>query len=128
MNNIYGDGLLSSPELFRKATMFNQSPIVNGGYRDQTPGVPVKLIFRDEGSAVKSSGGSIVRTKTKTAWSRKVLPPNVFLFFEGTVYRLLKDQEWGFQAGFYIYGIEKVVGDNGAASYEPSARLGGSDF
>lgn len=128
MNNIYGDGLLSSPELFQKATMFNQSPLVNGGYDNQTPGVPVRGIFQDEGSEVKTKGGATTKSKNKTIWSRKPLVAGAFLLFKTTVYRILKDQEWDFQAGFYVYGIEKVVGDNGSKSYEPAASLGGRDF
>jgi len=128
MTGIYGDGLLSSPELFRRAVLFDQKPLVNGGYIDQTQGVPVRLIFRDEGSKIQSSGGAIVRTKSKTIWSRKVLVPGAFVLFQNTVYRLMTDQEWDFQAGFYIYGIEKVVGDNGKASYDPKANDGGRTF
>lgn len=128
MNNIYGDGLLSSPELFQKAIMFNQSPVVNGGYIDQTTGIPVRLIFKDEGSSVKTSGGSVVVTKNKTGWSRKALPPNVFLLFKSVVYRLMNDQDWAFQGGFYVYGLEKVMGDNGQTSYQPVADSGSRDF
>lgn len=128
MNNIYGDGLLSSPELFQKAILFNQSPIVNGGYDGQTPGFPVRVIFQDEGSKAETKGGAIVNTKVKTVWSRKPLVLGAFLFFQGTVYRIMNDQDWTFQAGFFVYGIEKVVGDNGSKSYEPTAQLGGRDF
>ncbi len=127
-SSIYGDTLLSSPEAFQSAVMFSQNPVVNGGYVDQTQGVPVRLIFKDETSGVKDANGVWVRTVKKTVWSRKALVVGTFLLFEDIVSRIMTDSGWKRQAGFFIYGLDKVVGDNGSPSYDPKANNGGRDF
>lgn len=127
MRNLY-PGILAMPQLFQKAKLFNQSPLVNGGYDKKTPPIDIRVIFRDETSAVKTEGGVLVRTRKKTIWSRKELPAGAFIWFENLVFRIVTDNDWGLQRGFFIYEIEKVIGDNGKPAYIPAAQLGGHDF
>lgn len=127
MKNLY-PGILAMPQLFQKGKLFNQDPIVNGGYDNKTPAVDVRFIPRDEVSTVKSSGGVIVRTRVKTIWIRREVPAGAFLWFKGTVFRIITDNDWETQRGFFIYEIEKVIGDNGTPTYIPAAQLGGHDF
>jgi hypothetical protein len=121
-------GILSMPQLFKKAVMFNQNPVVNGGYNDQTPGVKVRVIFQDEKSGAKLEGGAWVATRKKTVWSLTKLVTGAFFYFESTVFRIMTDQDWQTQSGYFVYDLEKVIGDNGKPSYDPKANLGGRDF
>jgi len=128
MNAVYGDPLLSSPELFQKAKLFNQKPLINGGYDERTPFVTIRGIFQDENSGVKDNHGNWVKTRNKTVWSRTKLPAGAFILFEGVVSRIMTDQDWPRQGGFYVYGLEKVIGDSGQPMVAPPAQLGGADF
>lgn len=132
MNAIYGSTILSFPELMETILYFDQSPIVNGGYDKQTPSIPVRGMFQDEGSRAQDSNGNWVKTSSKTVWSLVELVAGKFVCRkEGAkeiIYRILTDQGWKFQMGFYVYGIEKVVGDSGRDVQAPVANLGGSEF
>jgi len=40
------------------------------------------------------------------------------------VYRVLSHNRWEFESSMTIHGLERVVGDNGAVTNEPSYNLG----
>lgn len=132
MNAVYGSTILSFPELMETILYFDQSPLVNGGYDNRTPSIPVRGMFQDEGSRAKDSNGNWVKTSTKTVWSRVELMAGKFLCRkEGAkevIYRIETDQSWKFQMGFYVYGIEKVIGDSGAGVEAPVANLGAGEY
>lgn len=129
MNNaIYGDMILSFPEQERKFFYFDMAPKLNDGYENITDGVPMYGILHAEKSSAKDSNGNWVREDKQTVWSRKPLQSGKFVMFDRVVYRILTDQDWPTQGGFYVYGIEKVIGSNGQATVDPQANLGGRSF
>lgn len=128
LNAVYGQSLLSFPELFRKFKYFNQSPLNNGGYDDKTPYIEKRAVFRDDGSKAKDPNGNWVRTSRKTIWSQERLMPGAFVLFNGLVYRIVSDQAWPRQGGFYVFELEKLVGNAGVNEVKPAANLGQGSF
>ena len=128
MTAIYGDSLLSSPELMETIQVFQQAPLVGGGYGPKSDPIPFRVIKWDEGSRIKGQDGTWVKIASRTLWSRKQIPDASFFDKLGTVWRIMTDQAWKQQAGFYIHGLEKVVGLNGNPSTAPEVNLGGGSF
>lgn len=125
---VYAGMILTVPQLFRKVKLFTQSPVINGGYDQTTPYTDARVILKDDSSGVKDQHGNWVRTKRKSIWSRIEIQPGSFMLHEDTVYRVMTDQSWETQAGFFTYGIEKVIGDSGTPTFKPAANDGRADF
>lgn len=109
------------------------------GY-DVGPGAPSSVqsisgILQCVERRVKNSEGNLVTVRTMKFWTRKVLSVGWFIRavhgdYAGIVYRLTTDNGWREEAGFTVYGLEKVVGDDGNATANPvsSGSVGTGDF
>lgn len=128
MKGIYAGAILTAPQLWKNAKVYAMAPEINGGYRQTTPYRDLRIIPKDNVSRVKSQGGVYVREKKKTIWVSTQLETGLFLLFQNVVYRILTDTEWTNQAGFIVYDIEKVIGDNGMPTYQPAANLGAREM
>lgn len=122
---VYGESLLCFAEQFRSVSYFNQTPTEAGGWEGKTTPVVIRGVLHSTGPrAVKDSNGNLVKIDKKEFWTSTELTPGYFLSYGSEVYRLLGENNWSFEDGFYKYGIEKVVGDDGTLTYDPGFETG----
>lgn len=135
MAGTYGDTLLAWPEQQRAIGIFDMTPKVNGGWEvvaDQGGNKIVTTIIGvlqdTRGGTVKDSNGNLVKTEGRELWTQEPGLAGRFLEWEGAVYRLTDSNNWSFEGGFYRYGAEKVVGNNGTESDSASWNTGAGSF
>ena len=128
MTALHGDLLLSVAGRMETIQVFQQAPVVGGGYGPKSDPIPYRVIKRDEISSIKNQDGTIFKSASRTIWSRDQIADAAFFEEESIIWRIITDQAWKRQSGFYIYGIEKVVGLNGMPTQEALVSLGGRDF
>lgn len=137
MAGVYGDMLLAWPEQNRPLEVYDQNPLINAGWeavRDQS-GEIIKTtamgVFQNtRGGGIKDSNGNTVETEGLEFWTYTGGLAGKFFERNGKVYRLSvpDDSDWSFEGGFYRYGVEKVVGNNGTESDNAAWNLGGNSF
>ena len=136
MSGVYGDMLLAWPEQQRSLEVYDMTPKVNGGWDpvvDQQTGKVITTtvigVFQNtRGGGVKDSNGNLVRTDGREFWTHVAGLEGKFFNWNSIVYRLTDTNNWSFEGGFYRYGVEKVVGNNGTESDNATWNLGGGSF
>lgn len=135
MAGVYGDMLLAWPEQQRAIDVFDMTPKVNGGWDIVTDQQGQKIVqtvigvFQNtRGGGLKESNGNLVKTDGRELWSQYAGLEGKFFEWGGHVYRLSDTNNWSFEGGFYRYGIEKVVGNNGTESDNSTWNLGSDSF
>ena len=135
MAGTYGDTLLAWPEQQRAIGIFDMTPKVNGGWDivvDKSGNKIVTTIIGvlqdTRGGTVKDSNGNLVKTEGRELWTQVPGLGGRFFDWNGAVYRLTDSNNWSFEGGFYRYGAEKVVGNNGTESDSASWNTGAGSF
>lgn len=135
MAGVYGDMLLAWPEQQRAIDVFDMTPKVNGGWDIVTDQQGQKIVqtvigvFQNtRGGGLKESNGNLVKTDGREFWTQYAGLEGKFFEWGGHVYRLSDTNNWSFEGGFYRYGIEKVVGNNGTESDNSTWNLGSDSF
>lgn len=125
--SVYGLSIECFPELFVTVEYFNQDPKINAGFENKTTPQEIRVIFQSTGNrAVKDNNDNIVYVNKKEIWCSTELQPGYFISQGEDVYRISQENNWFFEDGFYKYGIDKVVGDDGSLTNEPDYNLGES--
>lgn len=137
MAGVYGDMLLAWPEQNRTIEVYDMKPKPNGGWDkvvDQSGNVITQTIIgvfqNTRGGGVKDSNGNLVETEGRELWTQTEGLNGKFTTWNGEVFRLLvpDGSDWSFEGGFYRYGVEKVVGNNGTESDNATWNIGGGSF
>ena len=126
---IYGDMLLAFPEQYTTITVYSMTPNYNGGWtpgNDQRP--VIGIIQNTSGNQIKDSNGNLARTGGSEFWSEEADLADLFTQIDGDVYRLVSDNKWKTEGGFYRYSLQKVVGNDGTESENPAWNTGGHNF
>lgn len=130
MSGIYGDMLLAFPEQRTTITVYSMTAMINGGWA-QVPGSTqnVQGIYQHTtGKKLQDSNGNTVQTSGLEFWTETGNLSGMFTEIEGLVYRLNSDNNWNSEGGFYRYGLEKVVGNNGTQPINTSWNPGTNNF
>ena len=137
MSGIYGDMLLAWPEQNRVLEVYDMKPKQNGGWDkvvDQSGNLITQTIIgvfqNTRGGGVKDNNGNLVETEGRELWTQTGGLNGKFLTWNGDVFRLTvpDGSDWSFEGGFYRYGVEKVVGNNGTESDNATWNIGGGSF
>ena len=138
MAGVYGDMLLAWPEQNRQLEVYDQNPGINAGWvpvKDPQTGEIIKTtvvgVFQNtRGGGIKDSNGNQVDAEGCEFWTQTGGLVGKFFQRNGKVYRLSvpDDSDWSYEGGFYRYGVEKVVGNNGTESDNAAWNLGGGSF
>jgi hypothetical protein len=119
---IYGNGLRDFPEQYRTVEYFNMTPNMSGGYDpvlddDEEPVEPTDIegVLQNTGKkGVKDSNGNIAYVSSMEFWSEDELELGWFIKFNDVTFRLIPANDWSIEDGFYRYGLEKLIGDDGS--------------
>lgn len=129
MSGVYGDMLLFFPEQRRSITVYSQTAKMNGGWTKNNDDRSVTGIWQHtRPKALKDSNGNTVKSSGLEFWSEEADLGGLFTVLEGDVYRLLSNQPWAFEGGFYRYELDKVVGNDGTESINTSWNVGSHNF
>lgn len=128
VRSIYQGSVAVMAELKVSFKYFNESPIVNGGYRDSTPSVSKWGIFYSQGKRVKDNQGNWVTSNSQTLWMTEELLQGYFVEFEGVVYRLMQNKDRGRQGGFFIYDLDERIGNSTKTQFAPVIETGANEF
>ena len=108
--------ILHFPEQIRDFQYFNATPSVNSGYTPIGTPVTVHGVIQNDVTAIRESNGTIVNIDHMNVWIDSQLNRGWFLLFQETMFRIVNGNDWPFEGGYYLYTIERVVGDNGTPS------------
>lgn len=132
MAGVYGDMLLAWPEQQITITVYSMTPKVNGGW-DNVEGSQetiIGILQNTRGGGDKDSNGNLVRTEGGELWTQSENLNGKFFSFENDVYRISAPDanNWNREGGFFRYGVQKVVGNNGTESDNAAWNLGTNTF
>jgi hypothetical protein len=127
---VYGDMLLYFSEQRRSLTVYQQTPLINGGWEKVIDSdLVVTGIFQNtKPSQIKDSNGNLVLSSGFEFWSETGNLNDYFTQIKDKVYRLISMQDWETEGGFYRYSLDKVVGNNGSETDDTAWNLGPNSF
>lgn len=130
MSGVYGDMLLAWPEQYTTITVYKMTPKVNGGWdKVAESSQNVRGIYQHTtGQQLKDSNGNLVQSAGLEFWSETGGLNETFTDIDGFVFRLNAINAWNREGGFYRYGLEKVVGNNGSESVNTTWNPGTNNF
>lgn len=114
MSGFYGSMLLGWSELRQPMEHFDMDPKINDGYDEANFLGIIYGIIQNDSSGVKVQNGNLVRYVEDFLYYDEELKSGTFIKVKGYIYRLVLDNEWPSQGGFYRYILNKLVGSNGS--------------
>ena len=137
MSGVYGDMLLAFTEQYTDIVVYDMKPKMNAGWDkvvDQSGNLITQTIIgvfqNTRAGGIKDQNGNLIDSEGCEFWSFEDGLVGKFFNRNGKVYRLSvpDDSDWKSEGGFYRYGVEKVVGNNGAESDNATWNIGGGSF
>ena len=130
MSGIYGDSLLAWTEQQIALIVYDMKPKINGGWEHvENSEVQIIGVFQNtRGGQVKDSNGNLVKTNGCELWTAEGEIDGKFINKDGKVYRLNASNDWSYEAGFYKYSLETVVGNNGTEHDDTTWNTGSHSF
>lgn len=130
MSGIYGDMLIHFVEQFETLSAYKMTPKQGAGWDTVANSTMTfkGIIQNTGGSRIKDGNGNLVKTDGMEVWTEKAGLIGYFMTYGNIVYRLTGDNDWSRQGGFWRYGLEKVVGNNGSESDNTSWNTGYNSF
>lgn len=140
---IHGNMLPFFCDEFHTFLYFNMQPRVTTGFEGRTGTKKIRGVIHmfsvppsAEGTAVRQSHENSVIEKSPFFWTRWDLQIGWFvqelnrydLLGRTDVYRLSSLNEWIREGTMKVFGLEKVVGDDGTITNNPTFNLGGDSF
>lgn len=128
--SIYGEFLLAFPEQYKTITVYDMTPLINGGFSVVPDSEQIiKGIYQNtSGRRLQDSNGNLVQTSGFELWTTTPNLTGKFTEINQNIYRLNSDNNWVNEGGFVRYGLEKVVGNNGTEPINTSWNIGTNNF
>jgi hypothetical protein len=124
---VYGEMLLFFPEQLREMQYFDMLPKINSGFTVDGSATTIWAVIQNAASAIKESNGNLISSDHMNVWTETKLSRGHFILFDGTTYRIVGGNDWPSEGGFYMYTVERVVGDNGTSNtVDWSVGVGGT--
>jgi hypothetical protein len=147
MGGIYGTMLPIFAEQCSTYSYFNMQPSIDSGYNTISGLSPVYGILRlysapptAEGEKLREAEGNLATQKAPFFWTERkltagwfvsnpMIPSGTLIVTSATdVYRLMADNQFDNALGMYVYGLNKLVGDNGLTVSSLSYDFGTGSF
>jgi hypothetical protein len=123
----FGNMLLMFPETKILVDYFDMQPLNGAGYGPRTDIAKVPGILQcTTGRRVKTASGNKIIGRGMRFWTETQLQAGRFISDGVYVYSLAipSQDDWNSEAGFYIYDVERVTGQDGTEIVEPSFTHG----
>lgn len=127
--SVYGSMLSYFPELFRNYSYFSMKPQVNASYspREYLGDVRGVFQFMKKGELLRQND-VLDDTDVPVLWTRKKLLKGNFVEIESVDYRIVNDNDWHFEGGFYCYMLESFTGNSDRQEKHDYVNLGQNDY
>lgn len=127
---IYGEFLLAFPEQYKTITVYDMTPLINGGFSvvPNSEQIILGIYQNTSGRRLQDSNGNLVQTSGFELWTTTPNLTGKFTEINQNIYRLNSDNNWVNEGGFVRYGLEKVVGNNGTEPINTSWNIGTNNF
>lgn len=128
--SIYGEFLLAFPEQYKTITVYDMTPLINGGFSvvPHSEQIILGIYQNTSGRRLQDSNGNLVQTSGFELWTTTPNLTGKFTEINQNIYRLNSDNNWVNEGGFVRYGLEKVVGNNGTEPINTSWNIGTNNF
>ena len=133
MGGVYGSILVHFPELAIQLPYFNQEARIGAGYEPPTDCRYITCIRqvrrgRTLSGVMKNEANSISPVlkinDTLTICSLEELVVGWFTIYKKEVYRIARQVDWEREAGFFYYGVEKLIGNDGTTEFDLPVQQG----
>jgi len=123
----FGNMLTMFPETKIVVDYFDMQPLHGGGYGPRTDWSKVYGILQcTTGRRVRHANGNKIIGRGMRFWTETPLQAGRFISDGVYTYTLAipSQDDWDREAGFYIYDLERVTGQDGTETVEPSFNHG----
>jgi hypothetical protein len=131
---IYGDMLVYYSEQFQTFECFKQVARVGSGYDKLGDTFNVTgIIQTGEGASAISATGRLSQyagwrvlatPEKKELWTYQKIDFGTYFYYDDEIYVIGKRKDWSREAGFYAYGVDQLVGDNGEMTGSLPIKVG----
>ena len=130
MAGIYGDSLIAWPEQQQTFQTYSMTPKINAGWTiDEDSEQTIVGIFQHtREKQLKDSNGNLINSEGGELWTASGGQDGRFIKIENKVFRLNVSNNWSKEGGFYRYGLEMVVGNNGTEHDNTTWNFGRDTF
>jgi hypothetical protein len=132
---VHGNVLPFFCDELRTFKYFNMMPEITTGFSNRIGVKKIKGILHmysvppsAEGTSVRQSHANSVIEKVPFLWTKYPLIIAWFIEDGLDIYRLTSLNEWLREGSMQVFGLEKVVGDDGTITNEPAYNFGGDSF
>lgn len=123
--SVYGDMLAFFPEQSRTFPYFSMRPNTVASYDSRVDLGVVKGVFQYvKKGDLRVENESLADVDIPTIWTRKKLNVGNFIEVDDVVFRISSNYPWMFEAGFYCFTLETVVGNTDTQTPHPYVNLG----
>jgi hypothetical protein len=124
-SGVYGTIITAFYDLAETVTYFDQAPAAGSSWGARTDVQTIQVVIQcKDGRRAKNSNGNLVTTRGIQIWYEGELTMGRFIDDGKLIYRIAKDDAWTNEAGFTIYGVDKIVGADGTEVTEPAFNNG----
>lgn len=138
-NGLYGNMLSYFQGQFIDLENFDMLPLINSGYdntKTKDEEIATVTNFRGcfqnlKGNETKDSNGNLVFVVSGDLWSETKLNLGTFVRDpedDEYVYRIMKENGWNKEGGFYYYSVDQLVGDDGQLTNDVEFNEGEDNF
>lgn len=127
--SVYGDMLAFFPEQMRSFPYFSMKPLTVASYEPRVSLGTVRGVFQYvKRGDLKEENEALADVDVPTLWTRKKLDVGNFIEVEDTVFRISSNYPWKFEAGFYCFTLETVVGNTDQQTAHPFVDFGQNSY
>ena len=126
---VYGSQLSYFPELFRMFEYFKMKPQVKASYSPRESLGKVRGIFQfvKRGELLRQND-VMDNVDVPTLWTRKKLEVGNFVTIEDVDYRIVNNNSWVYEGGFYCFTLETFTGNSDKQEPHEYVNIGQNDY
>lgn len=126
---VYGSQLSYFPELFRSFEYFDMKPQAVASYTPRVSLGRVKGIFQfmKKGELLRQND-ALDNTDVPVLWTKRKLEMGKFITIDDTDYRIVSNNDWLFEGGFYCFTLETFTGNSDKQEPHDYVDLGQNSY
>lgn len=110
---VYGGAMLDFPEQFQQFQYWLATANFNDDWTPVDPPLFARGVFHSDRSGIKQENGMTVNYSHFHLWTSVIMEEGYFVRWNGTVYRVLHNDDWTQSDGMTRYHINRVIGSDG---------------
>lgn len=117
------------PELKRSFEYFEMTPQVKASYNPRHSLGKVRGVFQfmKRGELLRQND-LLDSTDVPTLWTKQKLDLGKFVTIDGVDYRIVNNNDWLFEGGFYCFSLETFTGNSDKQTAHDYVNIGQNDY